>query len=191
MGEKFFLQGKEKQKARDFEGALALYLKALEVDPYNADWLCETGVALFNLDRKKEALAYLDKAANLDPDNSYRYSSRAYVKAALKDYKGAIVDYELCIKLDPDDAVAHNNLGLVHEQLGYYEKAQESYNVADELEGILERNNISSSTSNKGYKVPEIKKTESLSRILKNTLTKKDTFKEFIRFIKNGFKLKK
>lgn len=196
MGEEFFLRGKEKQKQRDFVGALAFYLKALEVDSNNADWLSEAGVALFNLDRKEEALDYLNKSAEEEPDNSYRYSSRAYVKGALKDYEGAVLDYQKCIELDPEDSIAHNNLGLAHEQLGYYQKAQESFEVADEMEGMLRDNNIS--TCSKDNVVQSIDselvddKVESLTTrgVLKNVLTDKTFFQEFLRFVRNGFKLK-
>ena len=194
MGEKFFLEGKEKQKNRDFEGALELYLKALEVDSENADWLSETGVALFNLERIKEALVYLNNAADVEPDNSYRYSSRAYVKGALKDYEGAVLDYQKCIELDPDDSIAYNNLGLAQEQLGYYQKAQENFEVADEMEGILRENNISSSESSKGFQITEkeaVEEKESTLSVLKNVFTQKESFNEFLSFIKNGFKLKK
>ena len=196
MGEEFFLRGKEKQKQRDFVGALAFYLKALEVDSNNADWLSEAGVALFNLDRKEEALDYLNKSAEEEPDNSYRYSSRAYVKGALKDYEGAVLDYQKCIELDPEDSIAHNNIGLAHEQLGYYQKAKESFEVADEMEGILRENKISTSSKDNAvqFAEPEVDddSIESLTtrEVLKNVLTDKSSFQEFLRFIKNGFKLK-
>mgnify|MGYP005998452115 CR=1 FL=1 len=98
MSEKLFNKKKEKQKLRDFEGSLKLYLKALEGSPHNPDYLSETGVVLFNLNRKKEALDYLNKAANLEPENPYRYSSRAFIKGALKDFEGAVADYQKCIE---------------------------------------------------------------------------------------------
>lgn len=198
MSEQLFNQGREKQRERDFEGALKLYLKALESNPHNPDYLSETGVVLFNLSRKKEALGYLDKAANLEPNNPYRYSSRAYIKGSLKDFEGAIADYQKCIEIDPEDSVAYNNLGLVQEQMGYYKKAQENFKVADELEGILKENNISSSNSNKEFYLTDnkyIKKNSKLEEntlsILKGILTSRDSFNEFLSFIKNGFKLKK
>ncbi len=193
MSQELFLQGREKQKQRDFEGALALYLKALELEPNNAEYLSETGVILFNLNRKEEALSYLNKAADIEPNNPYRYSSRAYIKGALKDYEGAVADYEKCIQLDPEDSVAYNNLGLAQEQLGYYQKAEENFKVADELEGILKENNISSSNSVKEFQKTEeemIKESLKTKDVLKDVVTKKASFQEFLRFVKNGFKLK-
>ncbi|MFP5471021.1 MAG: tetratricopeptide repeat protein [Bacteroidia bacterium] len=194
MENRFYTDAKLKQKQRDFNAALNLYLKALEVEPYNPDLLSDTGVCLFNLDRKKEALDYLDRAANLEPNNSYRYSSRAFIKAALGDVQGGIEDYEKCIELDPEDAIAYNNLGMLQEQLGYKKQAENTFKKADELAEILKENNISFSKEETIISetfVDDIDtKPTSFFKELKAVFTSKKSFKEFIHFIKNGFKLK-
>lgn len=201
MEKDFYSLAKLKQKDRDFKAAFEFYQKALEIEPYNADILSDAGVCLFNLDRKKEALDYLDKAANLDPKNSFRYSSRGFIKASLGDIMGGIEDYKRCIELDPEDAVAYNNLGMLEEQLGYKEQAQKSFEKADELSKLLEDNNIVLESSLEKEKnseidvkdeviIEETKEVNSVS-IIKQIFTSKNTFSEFISFIKNGFKLKK
>lgn len=194
----YLLQAKEKQKARDYSSALELYKKVEAQDPYNADLLSDIGVVLFNLDRKKEALEYLDRAANLEPNNSYRYSSRAFIKGSMGDVLGGIEDYKKCIELDPEDAVAYNNLGMLEEQLGYKKQAEDSFKKADELAELLADNNITLESET------EIKITETLQvdtsvtrkemptttvGIIKHIVSSKQGFKEFIQFVKNGFKL--
>jgi tetratricopeptide (TPR) repeat protein len=194
----YLSQAKEKQKAKDYSAALELYKMVEAQDPYSADLLSDIGVVLFNLDRKKEALEYLDRAANLEPNNSYRYSSRAFVKGAMGDVLGGIEDYKKCIELDPEDAVAYNNLGMLEEQLGYKKQAEDSFKKADELAELLADNNITLEseteikTSETHRENTHISKEESPATtigILKNIVSSKQGFKEFIKFIKNGFKL--
>jgi tetratricopeptide (TPR) repeat protein len=194
----YLSQAKEKQKAKDYSAALELYKMVEAQDPYSADLLSDIGVVLFNLDRKKEALEYLDRAANLEPNNSYRYSSRAFVKGAMGDVLGGIEDYKKCIELDPEDAVAYNNLGMLEEQLGYKKQAEDSFKKADELAELLADNNITLESETE-IKITEthredtpVSKDESPATtlgILKNIVSSKQGFKEFIQFVKNGFKL--
>lgn len=194
MKNAFYQEAKLKQKERDFNAAYKLYLKALEIESYNPDLLSDTGIALFNLDKKKEALEYLDRAANLEPNNSYRYSSRAFIKAALGDVEGGIEDYEKCIELDPEDVIAYNNLGMLQEQLGYKKQAEETFKKADELAEILKENNISFSSEetiiSQTFVSSDEEKSTSFLKEFKAIFNSKKGFKEFISFIKNGFKLK-
>jgi len=194
----YLLQAKEKQKAKDYASALELYKMAELQDPYNADLLSDIGVVLFNLDRKKEALDYLDRAANLEPNNSYRYSSRAFIKGAMGDVLGGIEDYKKCIELDPDDAVAYNNLGMLEEQLGYKKQSEDSFKRADELAKLLSDNNITLESDTE-IKISESHFVDASSvkqdapkttfSVIKHIFTSKQGFKEFVQFIKNGFKL--
>ncbi len=195
----FYNEGMKQLNEGKFNEALALFNKALDLQPDHPDYLSDRAVTYFHLDKKDLAMIDLNRAQSLDPLNPYRYSSRAFVKDSLGDLEGAIKDYEKAIELDPEDAVAYNNLGLLEEKLGYRNKAQQRYKRADELMG--------DQTENKGKEfIPmmEMKENTSEDKTKENLPESKSSWKhvkyavftkagrkEFFSFLRNGFKIKK
>ncbi len=177
------------------ESAYKEFKKAVLIEPDNADYLSEMGVALFHLNKKLEAIEALRKALLLEPENPYRYSSLAYLKDSIGDTQGAIDDYNRCIELDPEDAVAFNNLGLLEEKLGRKQAAQKHFRRADELAKILSDNNIiverpespRNIQSEINQERKELKQKGKLG-IMKDVFTDSVTRKEFLKFIRRGFK---
>ena len=146
-------------------------------------------MVLFHLDRKEDSLIDMNKAVDLEPNYSYRYSSRAYIKASLGMTEDAILDYKKCTELDPEDAISWNNMGLLEDQLGWNKKAGKTFKKADSLEKVLKDKDI---TLEKKSELPEPKPEipTSKKRIIKEVFTKKETFKEFVKFVRSGFKIK-
>lgn len=180
-------------KESKFEKAIVLLDGALEIEPKNANLISERAVVYFHLGEKEKALKELDYCVLLEPQNPYRYSSRAYVKAALDDIDGAIVDYEKCIQIDPLDAIAYNNLGLLLESQGRMKMAKKNFDRADELEGVLKERGIDlpiKEENNEEVLNEESSKGNTWS-IIRGTFTDKNMFKEYIQFLKNGFRIKK
>lgn len=185
--------------------AIEAYSKALEINPDNADIYSDRGVAhLHNMD-KNNCFADLNKAMDLQPNYSYRYASRAFAKNNFGDLAGAVLDYEKAVELDPDDAVAQNNLGLLLEQQGYKKSAEARYARADKLseqeDHLLEViDDLDQDKPEDKLEVEPVELTETEeiqsedsannSEEFKKIFTKKSQFKEFISFIKNGFKIK-
>lgn len=196
-----YVLGLAKVKDNDFISAIDLFSKAIDADPTEADFYAERGVCYLHLEKFDLSMFDMNKAVDLDPNYSYRYSCRAFVKARIGDVEGAVKDYEIAIKLDPDDAIAHNNLGLAHEQMGYYKKAKESFDKSNKIVGYdpekrakpvnndepVEQAKVK--TDQNKQELPKSKK-EDGRKIMTKVFTKKSTFKEFLGFIKNGFKLK-
>jgi len=187
----YFLQGLDKCKTQSYEEAIVLFTKAIEAEE-NPYIYSERGVAYLHVNNRKQALSDLDKALELEPNNPYRYSSRAYVRDFMGDVKGAVEDYKKAIELDPDDAIAYNNLGLLEEKLGYAESAKKRIKQADKLAAAQAyRENERKAFETAPPK--EVTPTESsvgIFGMVKKTFASKATFKEFVSFIKNGFKLK-
>lgn len=202
---KFMEQGKMKE-------ALDALNLAIVSEPENPDYYSERGVVYFHLKNKMKSIADMNKAVDLQPDYSYRYSSRAYIKDWLGDLEGAIADYEIAIKLDPEDAIAYNNLGMLQEKLGYKKKANQYYDRADSISGVTQRQkqfnteeidiklsrSESLSEEHQALKVQGIdketfnetnNKNQTKGKVFKNVFSDKKTFKEFISFVKNGFKI--
>lgn len=194
-----FEKGQENLSNGNYKEALSCFEKAIEAMPDNAHFISQRGVTFFHLGDKSKALLDMNKSLELEPNNPYRYSSRAFIKAQLGLVETAIEDYKKAIELDPEDAIAHNNLGLLEDQLGFKDKSKKHFEIADEL---MKKNNLFSDEELKNPTVPKMEKSEperiaiepstviSRNKILKTTLTTSKGWKEFIRFIFNGFKLK-
>lgn len=152
----------------------------------------------------------------IEPNKAFNYSCRAFAKARTDDKKGAIADYEKALELEPDNPITYNNMGLVQEEIGYIKQAKKSFELSDDLRKKEEANKVLHLKENQEVKqevedrldkakvdsnapkvvetpIPpietEVEKTK--SEIIKEIFTNKNTFKEFIQFIKNGFKLPK
>jgi tetratricopeptide (TPR) repeat protein len=190
-----------------YDKAIIAFNLALEKNPDHPDILSHRGVCFLHLNQKKSCLDDLNKAKDLEPENSYRFASLAYAMDFFGDLDGAISMYEIAVKLDPEDAIAHNNLGLLLEKKGYMSKAKEKLDRADRLAGIEKKfyqtiEEEEKQQQNKSIVKPkggtplqpkkqEITPSPSKSSIVKSIITDKSTFREFLSFIKNGFKIKK
>lgn len=190
----------ETLKSGKIEEAITLYNLALVKNPGHPDILSDRGVAYLHLENQEMCFQDLMTALEIEPEKAYRYASFAYARNHFGDIDGAIADYQKAIELDPDDAVAHNNLGLLLEQKGYEAEAKEKFERADKLSKMedellqmmdkLEGNptanyDIANAT---GQNVKEEK--QSVMKEMKKILTSRQQFREFMQFVKNGFKLK-
>jgi len=148
----------------------------------------------------------------IQPKYSYRYACRGYALNFFGDIDAALLDYEKAVELDPDDAVAHNNLGLLLEQKGYKEQAKKRFERADKLSkqedqlfsvmDDIEQGKVEEETQTavevpeekpeREMVSPEVKREAQISAMqeFKKVFTSKEQFKEFMRFIKNGFRIK-
>ena len=197
-------QGRSSAELGQWVSALIAFDNALnESDAWNTapDFLNDRAVALFHNERAHDAIGVLTDAIRLQPQYGYRFAARGWMRQALKDVNGAIADYEQAIALDPDDAITQNNLGLLEEQLGRMESAKQRFAAADQLDKVLSENDIKVQSSEQPkptetVAVPEpiaTKKTPKYDPSAWTELTKAVTTsegrREFIDFIRNGFKL--
>ncbi len=195
---KDYIKGVAKVKKYDYKKAIVNFTKAIEENTADVESYAERAVCYLHLKQYDLSMFDMNKAIELEPNYSYRYSCRAYLKGSLKDMQGAVDDYQRAVDLDPKDIIALNNLGIAQENLGYYKKAQGNFKKSNELLGYDPENreivgNIA--VDKKKYGEPdedESKKTSSKSkgRIMINVFSKKADFKDFVRFVGKGFKLK-
>jgi tetratricopeptide (TPR) repeat protein len=175
----------------------------LNKNPNHPDILSDRGVVYIHLNRKEDALKAFDLSLNLQPDYAYRYSSRAYARAFFGDIDAAIKDYEKAVELDKEDAIAYNNLGLLLEQKGRMDLAKKNFDRADHLAKIeekllnvvdeLEEDGIYDEVQIQRKEIEPIEKRKKELTTwgeMKKIFTSKDQFKDFLHFIKNGFKNK-
>lgn len=190
----------------NIEEAIILYTQALDSAPNDVNILSDRGVAYLHADDFSNCFKDLDKAIELQPDYSYRYACRAFAKNHFKDLEGAVKDYQKAIELDPNDAVAQNNYGLLLEQQGYKKEAEKRFEKADKLSEHEDKlyNLVDDLEAEKTEEVKESDVTEptnlttdeveessqKMSKEIKKIFTSKQQLNDFLRFIKNGFKIK-
>ena len=196
-------QARASAEAGQWQSALVGFDEAERANPdwgLDPDFLNDRAVALFHNDRAHESIALLDKAINLQPQYGYRYAARGWMKQALRDIHGAISDYEKAVELDPEDAITLNNLGLLEEQIGRMQSAKERFAAADAMDRILDKSAIpkESGTAAETTATPQPPTPSSppnqpastpwaeVTRALFTSAGRK----EFLEFIRNGFKLK-
>ena len=200
-----YLSGRKKFDDKDFAGALVDYNRAISEEE-NPSLYSERGVIWYYLQDKNKSLSDMNYAVDIDAQNPYRYSSRAYIKDWIGDIEGAIKDYEKAVDLDPEDSIAYNNLGLLQEKLGYADKAKSNYQRADQIAGVdelLEKNrkeqkelhDMDVERGKAGQDAASLEPGSARSQLsifalLRTTFGTRSGMKEYLDFIRNGFKFK-
>lgn len=210
-----FAKGMAKVKENDFLTAIEHFTLALRDDPNDVESYAERAVAYLNTQQYELSMFDMNRCIEIEPNNSYRYSCRGFLKAKIGDVDGAIVDYEMAVKLDPEDAIAYNNLGLAQESKGFRAHAEKSYQQSNKLigynpnrfdEGEIKEpqtteqkkdqtetesheEKIIAQTETENSDVTEIKN-PTKGEIAKGVFTSKSGFREFLKFIRNGFRIK-
>jgi|TARA_B110000305_G_scaffold242067_1_gene319518 Flp pilus assembly protein TadD len=196
-----------KLKEGQIDEAIELYTKALNEAPDDYNIISDRGVAYLHKNDKLRCFGDFNRAIQLQPNYSYRYASRAYAKKHFGDIEGAVADYEKAVELDPEDAVAQNNLGMLLEEMGYKKQSEKRFARADKLSeqenGLLnvmeglEASEKAVEAPNQETPIEDLSPSDkgsdeakTNSKEFKKVFTSKNQFKEFIRFIRNGFKIK-
>lgn len=207
-----YREGLNLLRERQYHEALKAFNKALEDEPNSPDIISDRGVTYLHLGQKQKALDDMNRAVELEPDYAYRYASRAFVRDSMGDLEGAVEDYRYAVKLEPDDSIAHNNLGILEEKMGYQNSAKKHFDKADELaendpefqefmKGSQDPKPDPSEPAilpprpegvpispNKTSTKKEEPKAGDHIRVMLEVFRKKETFKDFVRFVRRGFK---
>lgn len=187
----------------EYAKAVKKYTQCIEQHPNAPELYSERGVAYIHLQDKEKCLSDLNKSVELQPDYAYRYASRGHAKDHFGDLEGAIDDYETAAELDPNDAIIYNNLGLLLEKKGNLNKAKNYYDRSDELRkqeenlhqivADIERGPVDDAKIEANSTQPDPSETDERSNTsneIKKIFTDKNQWKDFLNFIKNGFRLK-
>lgn len=133
------LQGQSLFTARDYDGAIAAYNLALELDPESADArrgaaqaLGYRGAIAAENGQYEASQADFDLATTLYPaivDVSPFLVQRGYLAWLLGDLEPALADFEAAVALD-DSPLAHEYRAHANFDLGNYQAALEDYNLS-------------------------------------------------------------
>ncbi len=183
--------------------SILIFTKALVAAPNHLDIISDRGVAYLHLKEEQKCFDDLNLAIELQPEYGFRYACRAFAKRSFGDLEGAIVDYEKAVNLDPDDSIAHNNLGLLLEEKGYKTAAEQRFKRADKLSkqedqllSVINQIDQKENSENKN-ELPLYQEKEPIdprptkSNEFKKIFTSIKQFKEFMQFMRNGFRINK
>jgi predicted TPR repeat methyltransferase len=124
------LEGFERHRAGDVQGALEFYRRALVLDPDHPDASHLSGMGLRAFGRLDEALAFLDRACALRPGDAIFHANRAAILLDLGRHAEARDAAATAATLDPSHAPAHINLAAAQAALGADDDAEASYRRA-------------------------------------------------------------
>ena len=163
-------------------------LTELIVYEKNPEHYYRRSLSYLQLNEGDLAFKDLNHIVDLEPENTFWLACRAYVHDKLGRVDAAVEDYERVIKMDPEDAVAFNNLGLLYEKQGRIEEAKKLVKQADLMDEAKEFRRNPPKDEHEPFAIAPPKK--NVAGIFKAVLSKKSELLEFLKFVRNGFKLK-
>lgn len=112
------------------QSAVDLIRKAIELNPNNAAFHSNRGIALKELKQLEAALESFDKAIAIKPDYAEAYYNRGIALAELKQFDAAVESFDKAIAIKPDYTKAHFNRGAALADLRRLNAAVASYDRA-------------------------------------------------------------
>jgi tetratricopeptide (TPR) repeat protein len=130
----YWQRGVKKEISGDYEGAVADFTQAIEIDPSYAPAYDSRGIAHFRLGNNVElALADFSKAIELDPENVNAYSNRCSAYRILRRLSEAASDCDRAVEIAPDFPNVYNSRGNLRIDMKQYRGAIADFNRAIEL----------------------------------------------------------
>jgi tetratricopeptide (TPR) repeat protein len=118
---------------KDYDQAIAIYTKIIELDPENAFAYTKRGYSHYKLGEDQQAINDYNKTIELNPDYAETYALRGLAYAFLQQQEQAINDCRKALELNPDLAEAYLGLGRAYNFQEQYQQAIDNYNKAIEL----------------------------------------------------------
>lgn len=127
-------EGRTQVNAGDYDGAIATYQRAAQIDPKNAKIHSGIGFLYAQQGKFQPALTAYRRAIALNPNNGDFYYAVGYIKGNLGDTKGAKEAYRRSIQLNRNNVNAYLGLGVTQTILGDYTAAAWAYEQALSLD---------------------------------------------------------
>jgi tetratricopeptide (TPR) repeat protein/predicted Ser/Thr protein kinase len=115
-----------------FEDAAAVYGRAVEAAPDEADGYEGRAVSNLALGKLEEAEKDMDRVVGLRP-TADSYSNRGAMRSQRKRFVEAMEDYQQALQLEPRNAAVAYNIGILRAREGKHADAVEAYQRAIEL----------------------------------------------------------
>ena len=108
----------------DFQNAVRLYRKGLEINPRNALLQTNMGISLARQGNLEEAKTHLALAIDQQPDHATAHCNLGIILRQQNRRQEAIESHRRALQIDPDFAASHLHLGTLLLESGAYDEAQ-------------------------------------------------------------------
>ena len=120
--------------AKDYEGSIEDYNKAIEINPNYFKAFRERGISKSANGDYEGSIKDFNKAIEINPNYAFSYASRGVAQGRSGNFIEANEDLEKAISLDPNQSFFYHALGLVKQELNDYEGAVKYFNKALEVD---------------------------------------------------------
>lgn len=121
------------RKTKEYDAAIHLYHKAIEIEPDNPKLFFDLSSCYFETNKLKQAISVLDTAIILDSTCATCYSNRGLYYYNLYEDSIAINDLNKAIELDSGNYVYYSNIALAYYSNKKINQACESFRKAKKL----------------------------------------------------------
>jgi len=112
---------------KEYEKAIELFKKAIEINPQNDAAYTYIGIAHKNKEEYSQAIEAYKKAIDINPKSDNAYYNMGFTYEFQKEYKQAIKSYINAVTINSKNAGAYYNMGMLYELQEEYKEAIESY----------------------------------------------------------------
>ncbi len=118
---------------RKYQEAIASFDQAIRLDPKEAYFYNNRGMAYHELNQDERAVQDFDHAIGLDPNDAGFYFHRGLAHNVLRQYQRSVQDFDQAIRLDPKFAEAYIKRGLAYDELNQVERGLKDFDQAIRL----------------------------------------------------------
>ncbi|MGB8689603.1 MAG: tetratricopeptide repeat-containing serine protease family protein [Microcoleus sp.] len=126
----FYIQGVNRFYQGDFQGAIAAYDRAIQLNPNYAAAYFNRAETLLNSEDSKRALEDLNQGLRISPNNVEALLIRGSARQQLGDDQGATDDWNQVVRINPRYATDYSTRGRARFSLNDYRGAIEDFNQA-------------------------------------------------------------
>jgi tetratricopeptide (TPR) repeat protein len=135
MAEEYKTQGNQKLSSQQYQQAIDLYTKAIDLDATNAIYYSNRAAAYSHLNQHEKAIEDCERSIELNPNYSKAYSRLGLACFSLERYDEAVKNYRKALELDPNNPSIRQSLDAAQkkqtEKLGKVPPVGIPENLAD------------------------------------------------------------
>ncbi|MBW4496149.1 MAG: tetratricopeptide repeat protein [Oscillatoria princeps RMCB-10] len=119
-----------------YEGALAAYEKALQLQPNDPKTLINKGKVLYQLGRSREALDAHEQAIKSEPNNADAWNGKGIALIGMGRWEDALAAFDKAREIKPQDPTVWQSKALA---LDYLQRRQEAANIYEEALAVYDK----------------------------------------------------
>lgn len=135
IAEGYKVQGNQQLSTHQYQAAIDLYSKAIELNDTNAIYYANRAAAYSHLNQHSKAISDCKAAVQRNPEYSKAYSRMGLAHFSLGEYKEAVQNYKRALELDPTNSTLKESLDSAEKKIS--QSVQQTPNLPNNLGDIL------------------------------------------------------